>query len=300
MSNAGKMLFSLFMVVIMVSYVLFKSDVVVFDTKKDVYTSVIRASAQRATNEIMDLTDVNSSYDGNLKDIEDIPVDLDALYKFRQTMTRMLNSKEEGSLAGVNNINIPLAGFVTYRYVVGVTYGEDGLYTKEGNTFLLPMGYTMNVSSSGVPAQVNDTIWEFTLGDKIFIDGESYTGGGYILTHDLTGDTFDISSLLDDFKFEDIKDLKNYVVMDCIDRYLDKYSGASFNPIVSNTQEGLDFELGRSKYSKNKMDYTTKSSVIEGPGMFAIVDIYTGNEDEKKLYKRIASFGGAELAERTD
>ena len=83
--------------------------------------------------------------------------------------------------------------------------------------------------------------------------------------------------------------------MDSIDNYLNSYSGASFNPVADNTQEEIEIELGKSKYSSNRGEYNTKSSVIDGPGMFAIVDVYKGSGDNMRLYQRVASFGGSEL-----
>ena len=303
MTNAGKVLFSLFMVVIMVMYIMFRSDVVEFDTRKDRYEEAIQAAAQIATHEIIETSDVNITYDGDKRESQDIPINLDTLYTFRQTVSRILESKKEGSLAGVSNINIPLTGFVTYKYIVGVTYGEDGIDSKAGNTFLLPMGYILEVNSDK-DSRVQG-VWQFTLGNKITIKSNSgeeivYTGEGTELIKDgESGTIIDIRGLLDSYGFSSVEQLRDYVVMDCIDRYLDSYSGASFNPVSYNVGSGLDFEMGKSNYTTDGNSYNTeKSSVIQGPGLFAIIDIYTGSGNDKQLYQRIASFGGSELVER--
>lgn len=288
MSNAGKALFSLFLVITMLTFIVYKADVVVFDTKKDVYVSAIRAASQVATKEIIDVTDVNFIYDGNRREASDISVNLGALDTFRNTLTRILDSKKDGSLVGVTNINVPLTGFVTYKYIIGVTYDD---------TYLLPMGYTYTMTDSTIPADLRDKIWNFTLGDKIYIDNKEYTANGTVLTESITKNDYDIKGFLNKYNFKEMKQFSQYIVMDCIDNYLNEYSGASFNPIVDNTQSQTRFELGKSNYSSNRGEYTKKSSLIEGPGLFAIVDVYTGSGNEQKLYQRIASFGGSELVQ---
>lgn len=288
MSNAGKALFSLFLVITMITFIVYKSDVVVFDTKKDVYVSAIRAASQVATKEIIDVTDVNFIYDGNRREASDISVNLGALDTFRETLTRILDSKKDGSLVGVTNINVPLTGFITYKYIIGVTYDD---------TYLLPMGYTYKMTDSTIPTELRDKVWNFTLGDKVYIDNKEYTASGTVLTESITKNDYDIRAFLNKYNFKELKQFSQYIVMDCIDNYLNEYSGASFNPIADNTQSENRFELGKSNYSSNRNEYTKKSSLIEGPGLFAIVDVYTGSGNEQKLYQRIASFGGSELVQ---
>lgn len=289
MSNAGKALFSLFLVLTMLTYIIYRSDVIVFDTDKDVYTSAIRAAAQVATNEAIDTSDVNNTYDGVLKEASDIPTNIEAINTFKETLMRILESKKDSSLAGVTNINVPLTGFVTYRYILGVTYDD---------TYLMPMGYTYNMNDVAIPTALNGMTWNFTLGNKVTVNSEDYTIQDSSLIKDSDKNIkYDLSSFLDKYGFANLKEFANYVVMSCIDNYLNEYSGASFNPIASNTQSQAQFELGKSNYSSNRLEYTTKSALIEGPGLFAIVDIYTGSGSDQHLYQRIASFGGSELVQ---
>lgn len=289
MSNAGKALFSLFLVLTMLTYIIYRSDVVVFDTDKDVYTSAIRAAAQVATNEAIDTSDINNTYDGALKEASDIPTNIEAINIFKETLMRILDSKKDSSLAGVTNINVPLTGFVTYKYIVGVTYDD---------TYLLPMGYTYNMNDVSIPAPLNGLTWSFTIGNKVTINSEDYTIQGSSLIKDSNKDIrYDLDSFLSKYGFISLKEFANYVVMSCIDSYLNEYSGASFNPIADNTQSETQFGLGKSNYSSNRLEYTTKSALIEGPGLFAIVDIYTGSNKDQHLYQRIASFGGSELVQ---
>ena len=288
MSNAGRVLFTMMMVLVIVSYTISRSNIMVFDTQKDVYESAIRAASQVATKEIIETMDINAGYDGNLREDADVSIDLDALKLFRDTLDRLLDSKNDGNLVGITNINIPLTGFVTYNYIVGVTYKD---------TYLLPMGYTymMEDTVTGIPSVINNTVWNFTLGDKIIINNREYKGEGSVITDILTKQTYDIGGFLAVNGFTKVEELADYVVMDTIDNYLNEYSGASFNPVANNTQVELEIELGKSKYSSGLSEYNTKSSVIDGPGMFAIVDVYKGSGDDMKLYQRVASFGGSEL-----
>lgn len=305
MSNAGKLLFSFFLILTMVTYCLFKSDVIVFDAKKEAYVSSIRAASQVATAEIMDVADVNFIYDGNKREPADISVNLGALDTFRETLTRLLDAKKDGSMTGVTNINVPLTGFITYRYVVGVGYAYDknAEYNRgdEGNgkgyTYLLPAGYTYKMTDPVIPAEIRDKVWEFTLGDKVYIEDRTFIMSGTALTDTISKNDYDIKAFLQKSGFKEAREFAKYIVMDCIDTYLNEYSGASFNPIAENTQTKTEFNLGKSNYSSNREEYTEKSALIDGPGLFAIVDVYKGSGNEQRLYQRIASFGGSELVQ---
>ena len=289
MSNAGKALFSLFLVITMLTYIIYRSDIIVFDTDKETYTSAIRAAAQVATNEAIDTSDINNTYDGALKEASDIPTNLEAISIFKDTLMQLLESKKSSSLEGVTNINVPLTGFVTYEYILGITYDD---------TYLLPMGYTYSMNDVSVPGALNGKVWNFTLGNKVTIDSDDYTIQDSLLIKNSDKDIiYDLSSFLSKYGFKTLKEFANYNVMYCIDTYLNEYSGASFNPIAKNTQSEAQFELGKSNYSSNRLEYTTKSALIEGPGLFAIVDIYTGSGSNQHLYQRIASFGGSELVQ---
>ena len=289
LSTIGKWLFSLFLLLTMLVYIVYSSDIIVFDTKKDVYVSAIRAASQVATTEILNTQDVNHTYDGNRREPEDIAINLDSLNEFRDILTRILDSKKDGSLTGVTNINIPLSGAVTYDYIVGITYD---------NSYLLPAGYTYKMIDATVPSALRNKIWNFTLGDNVYIDNEEYRIDDTKLIKKSDNSEYDLSSFLTTYNFETLGEFSDYIVMDCINNYLVEYSGASFSKIAENTQTSLSFELEKSKYSSNKGEYNTDSGVIDGPGLFAIVDVYTGDGSNQHLYQRIASFGGSELTER--
>lgn len=289
MGNISKWVFSLLLVLTMIVYIVYSTDVIVFDTKKDVYVSAIRTASQVATTEILNTQDVNYTYDGNRREPEDIAINLDSLNEFKNTLIRILDSKKDGSLTGVTNISIPLSGAVTYDYIVGITYD---------NSYLLPVGYTYKMIDATVPTELRNKVWNFTLGNNVYIDGDEYRIDGTKLINKDNTLEFELSNFLDTYNFENLEEFSDYIVMDCINTYLVEYCGASFSEIANNTQTSLTFELEKSKYSSNRGEYNTDSGVIDGPGLFAIVDVYTGEGSNQHLYQRIASFGGSELIER--
>lgn len=303
MSGLAKGLFVFLILVVALSYIVYRQDVTVIDTKKDAYISTIRAASQVATREIMNVMDVNFIYDGTKREAKDIPIDMNALKSFNRTLDRILQTQKDGKLKDVSRLNIVMTGFVTYDYVVGVVY-EGGVLLDDDQVFsgsyLMPGDYSVHVVSPQLPSEINDKIWQFTLGDKVIIGNTDYILDGNFIKLNITDAGTDISSFLSSVGFLTGKDLANYVVMSKIDEYLNNYSGASFNKVASNIGSSILINLGKTNYSENKTNYTTKASVISGPGMFAIVDVYTGKAGNESLYERIASFGGSELRELSE
>lgn len=345
MGNPGKMLLSFFFLLTVVMHIVFSSDVRVIDTKKEAYNEAIRAASQLATLNIIDTANINNLYDGERKDEVDININFETLDLFRSTLDRLLNTGKVGVLESVSNINIPLVGFVTYDYIIGVTYGEASIdavtlksigYTYDQymnadtatraaiekklraitGQYLLPMGYTMYISS-GVDSSISNRIWRFTLGDSIYIPNSTaltvYNGttgeidetryimsGTKIYAADSKGNmdtskSYDLSGILNKAGFTSVEQLSEYVVMQSVNRYLNSYTGTAFNKTAYNTGSELEFDLDTVKHSKNKNDYSEQSGVIDGPGLFAVVDVYKGTGSNMHLYERIASFGGSEL-----
>lgn len=349
MANPGKTLFSLFFVLTVLMYIVYSSDVTVVDSHKEEYNDAIRAASQIATLNIIDTTDINKLYDGDHNESSDLPINFEALDEFRSTLSRLLEDKKSSSLENISNINIPLVGFVTYEYVIGVTYGEA---YKDANTlkslgysyeeylalpddarlavdkqmrsmrgqYLLPVGYTLYVPDGGsIDSNIAGRTWRFTLGKTIYIpdspgvasynarDGRitetRYTADGTKLYKTdpngviISTDYYDIGMYLRTLGFNTVEELANAVVMQSINNYLNAYTGVGFNKTVDNTQMGLEFNLGQSNYSSKKGSYTSNSAVIEGPGLFAVIDLYSGSGTDMRLYERMASFGGSELVQ---
>lgn len=291
MNAIGKFFIAAMILNIIVAFIMFRSDDVVIQTKKQSYEDAIRAAANVATKELIDLQDINIIYDGDKREPMDITIDFDSLDRFRVEMERICATQADGTLKGVSRINMPLAGFVSYRYILGVTFDDK---------YLPPMAYTYYMNSPVIDEAFRDKIWEFTLGDKVIIENNEYFCKGTTLITRDESEVYDFTIFLSTFGFPDMKSFAQYVVMSRIDEYLNTYSSASFNKIADDVQAGVAFNLGKTNYSAGRQDYSQKSSVIEGPGVFAVVDVYTGSGDTDKLYERLVSFGGSELTVRED
>ena len=369
MTSIGKALFSIFLVLIAATFIIYHSDAHVIDTNKETYQEAIQSASQLATAGLIDTSAVNNLYDGVRTEDADLPINYDTLETFRSNLSRLLESKRGNALGNVSNINIPMVGFVTYDYILGVTYGDEyktssalaklqdsiksedylnkSLYEQYNltmdnrGTYLIPMGYTYYSESVNGASNLSNKVWYFTLGDIIYVtdpanaklndkdttkidvnkqtyvvySDDSIGSNGCtlvkldsitksIIDTDKDGkpdsDTiFDISSYIRSIGFNKISELKEWVLMTSINEYLTMYSGSSFNRTSDNTGRGLEFSLSASKYSADKNDFVSNSSVITGPGMFAIVDLYSGSGSNQRLFDRVASFGGSELVKRT-
>lgn len=305
MVNAGKMIFTFLIFVTALCYVAFRIDATVFDTNKSNYVNAIESATQVATMQLIDTTDVNTFYDGNLRDVSDIPIDHRALNVFRETMERVIESTDQEGVAGITNINIPLAGFITYDYIVGITYT---------NQYLIPHGYTYEMDSSLVDSRYHGT-WNFTLGNIMSITAADGTKKYYSLSdrgslgamdpgmvNTIKLEPENIEGIANAFLtangFATAEQFSDYIVMATINDYLTTYAGADFNNTARHTGTAIDFELGKTKFSTDMVDYTLESGVIDGPGIFSIVDVYTGSDKDIRLYERVASLGGCELVEK--
>lgn len=199
-------------------------------------------------------------------------------------------------------------------------------------TYLLPMGYTYYVDKGAGLDKLEEKLWRFTLGEIVYITDVTnmtdtmytiYHGGcnkaehngdklesGHSYLHLVNSNDFqysdeapssgmpifiDITEYLNKLGFNTLEQLRDYIVMSTINNYLTNYSGVGFNNTTGNINQSLKFDLSLSDHSSNKKDYTRGSTVIDGPGMFAIVDIYQGDTENSRTYQRIASFGSSEL-----
>lgn len=291
MNVVSKFLIAAMILNIVILFIMYRSDSIVIETKKESYSNAIRAATTVATKQLIDLSDINIIYDGDKREPMDITIDFDSLDRFREQMARVCATQSDGTLKGVSRINIPLTGFVSYRYILGVTYDDR---------YLPPMGYTYYMNAAQLPAEFKNKTWEFTLGNKVIVDGNEWFIDGTTLKNREGTDTKDFKAFLAAFGFLDLKQFSQYIVMSRIDEYLNTYSSASFNKVAEDIQAGVAFNLGKTNYSNNRQDYTQKSAVIEGPGVFAVVDVYKGTEEKQQLYEHVVSFGGSELRVRED
>lgn len=352
MTNAGKMMFSMLTLVLMISYVIIRLNGNALDTSKSSYGDIIQSTSQIAVSKLIDTSDINMTYDGSIRDEGDIPIDFDILGEYRDTLKRLLASNKTLITDSISNINIPLVGYITYDYIIGVTYGEaynqvinlddagitfdeyidmtdydKYIATKDlRGQYLLPSGYTYYMGNktenlySELPSELTNKIWRFTLGNVIYISNNDIVSNAEYsneikckIYKDKEGENrlieidpvsnkekedsreFDITGFIQKSGFKTIENLKNYVVMTSINQYLEAYSGAGFSTIADNTGTSISIDLSTSEDKEDNL----QTSVINGPGLFAIIDVYKSNGSTYKLFDRVASFGASELVRKS-
>ncbi len=381
MSNPAKALFSILLVVISIVFIVYCSDRFVIDTHKDTYEDALQSVTQAATLSMIDTKNINNLYDGGRRESSDIPIDYTSLDYFRENIDQQLATNKAGVLGKVSNINIPLVGYISYDYIFGVTYGESynsaialanqgttatDYFSQDINsrnnknrhgTYLLPMGYVHYATGSDASlAELNNSIFRFTLGDTIFVnkgtmneitdasgkksieknetayiiynsgcsvcdaaysdtsngcylhkinptDNKLWHNNGELIpgttNTDIMPDIINIEDYIKSLKFDSISQLRDYIVMSTINNYLTQYSSRGFSNTADNIATSLNISLNLSDYSSGKGEYTRGSTVIDGPGMFAIIDLFEGSKDEEHSVQRLASFGSSELARTT-
>jgi hypothetical protein len=157
-----------------------------------------------------------------------------------------------------------------------------------------------NVTGSG-----KDGLWRTTLGDRVFISNIEYEASGTDLSvRRVTYDPWTMRPIFGGWEsvsglstkgFVTARQYVRYLTMQTINNYVNQFSSADYNNTAAMTDTTVSFNIGHSNYSSNFGDYQNASAVIEGPGMYAIIDVYDGTGSELRLYERVASFGGSEL-----
>ena len=157
----------------------------------------------------------------------------------------------------------------------------------DGNV-AIPIAYSYTSEEEGLQ-------YEFTLGNKVFV--YPISGGEeevYFINNADPNPTG--TKNLPEYKFhEDMtnEQFRNFILMTRINEYLTAFYSDDVNVVAINQGSGLQFNLGLSDYAAEDSSVITKlSSVIDGPGFFAVVD---QNSAELDQVVRILSFGGAEL-----
>lgn len=279
MESAAKAIFTVLVVVTVLTYIFIKTDNITFYNKKENNMSALTAATQIAVNELIDKNNHNNIYEEN-RNSNDIPMDfVNSKNMLITEITRIIKNQKNRGMNNISNINIPLVGFVTYRYVTAITHD---------NIPMTPVGYTYQLQDG--------TILEFTLGEKVYIGDDVYNIDENNLNNEDGSIYRDLRVQVSSAGFDNLEQMSQYVVMERINQYINSYSNSKLNRIIQNTDMGVEYKLGKSKYSRKKGEYNfDKASVIEAPGMFCIIDYYEGSNEKNKQYKRIAAFGGSEL-----
>lgn len=281
MSHLTKGVFIMLIIVITTLYCVNRINLRQEENRKDIYENAVRMASQYATMNLIQTKDINSFFDGNDGDGLNIDIDYSAIGKCRDGLDLYMKSRMNTLHSGISNINIPLVGIVGFESVCGELY--DG-------TKLLPMVYYGGKTSNFTDASLNNKIIRFTVGNTVFIKDKEYRIGiGDKIIDTETGNEIDCSAYLNSLGFKSMYDLKNDVVMKTINKFISMYCGnEDTNKTTQNLGYGYDVYLGSSN--------STNPSAIEGLGVFAVVDVYSGNKlDRDTRFIRTITFGGAEL-----
>lgn len=296
MGGAGKFIAFMLIVVNLLTYSAYKLNNMMYRNDKELYEEAISSASQIAALDLIETDiDINDLYDGNASVGLSGDIKFNAIDIFKNTLYNNIEMKI-GNRVGAGSMNVPLVGIVAHDYVVGEN--ESGLTYP-------PLTYSYYNSQTVVPVEIRSKLWEFNLGNEtVKIDGTimdiDSTGKYVSYTDETTGVTtqYNLSSLLSTSGYNTIWDLRDYVVMSKINLLLDMSTDRASSKISQELGQGLEFDLATSNYSSDKKVYNSNSSVINGPGIFAVVDLYKGSGSKLYRYDRIASFGGSELSEK--
>lgn len=221
----------------------------------------LRVATQDATADMIDKNHMMDGIegDGNFK------IDLNAAEtRFLKSFKCNIGSCVDASR--VNSMNIPLSGYVGYKYIVGRL--TDG-------TITFPFSYVHTI---------DDQIYNFTLGETVYV------------TDALTGVETEkkMSDFAENHFHSDIsnKDFRTITIMQTISEFLSVFGSNPANLMVQNAGTGMTFTLGGVDYTNSDPSQLVEfSAVIDGPGYFAVTDMY-----DPQLGGRIrtVTFGGAE------
>lgn len=264
MNHIGKVVIGLISCVMILCLMTARTKTVTNGWVEDELSYALRVASQDATAVLID---ENHSLDGNTIDAENISVDLDrALKQFEKSFAQNVGSHLNPD--AISNMNIPLVGYVGYRFIFGHTY--DG-----GSTF--PYAYTY---------VKNGTMYSFTLNDDTV----------YVSVGNGPEEEKKISDFTEHF-FSPVmtnKEFRTHTVMNAISNFLTIYNGADISLVAQNMGASIQFELGRADFSGGDPAVMTEfAAVIDGPGFFAVTDMM--DPQISGIPVRTFTFGGSEL-----
>lgn len=264
MNNIGKALCAILSCLIIMGIMTSRTKMVTNEWAEDELTYALRVATQDATSVLMD---ENHTLDGNTDDMENIQVDLQrSLNQFQSSFHHNVGSYLNE--VDITNMNIPLVGYVGYRYITGQLY--DGSAT-------MPFAYSY----------VKDgNVYNFTLGDTVY------------RLNDTDETEFNLKTMSEHFFNAEQTNLqfRDFVVMSAISKYLTIYNTKDYSIVAQNAGSGLTFELGASDYAGDPSVMTEFSAVIDGPGFFAVTDMM--HSQTTGVPVRTFTFGGSELVSK--
>lgn len=262
MSTILKPVITAMAVLIAVTMILTRTDVVTNHWSNDELDYALRTATQDATAVMFD----NDYMFGMDEEVSDFTVDLEkASNQFKESFFDNIGSTITENV--VNEMNVSLSGFAGYRYIYAV-YGT-GQST-------IPYGYTY---------YADNKMYEFTLGDKVFVTDLTTMDESELNIKDLNEHYFDSELTNENFRI--------VTIMTSINKFLNLFYSDNANIIAHNAGTGLEFNLGAVDYSVDDATVMEKmSSIIDGPSFFAVVDAY---DTHTECMYRLFSLGAAEL-----
>ncbi|WP_281692851.1 hypothetical protein [Agathobaculum desmolans] len=250
------------MVLMMMNLTLGRVCLVTNDRAEDEVSYALKTATQDATAVLIDQ---NHMMDGNEMDAGNFKINLDdADAQFKDSFARNVGAFV--SPVTVTSMNIPLTGYVGYRYVYG--HMADGTAT-------FPYAYT---------TVKDDKVYGFTMGDAITVTNSSGGQESEVM----------LSALPEYFFHAEIKnaDFRTITIMETISDFLTQFNATGNNLMMINAGSGLMFQLGGVDFTNGDPSQLVNfSAVIDGPGYFAITDFFDPQLDKQV---RTFTFGGAE------
>ena len=147
-----------------------------------------------------------------------------------------------------------------------------------------------NLKSSAYTTYKDGKLYEFTLGDKVFITDTTTGNESATLLSGMPEHFFSPTITNENFQ--------RITVMKSINEYLNLFYSDEQNITAHNTGSGIDFELGLVDYAIDDPSVMNKlSAIIDGPGFFAVVDCFDTTMNQPY---RLFSIGGSELKLKQD
>ena len=268
MNTILKPVISVLLIMIAVSMLFLRTNTVTEKWSEGELDYALRTATQDATAVLID----NSHIFGMDEEAMDFTIDIEkATNQFRESFFKNIGSAINQEF--INEMHVSLSGYVGYRYI----YAQY----PDGDT-MLPFPYAHHHNDG--------KLYEFTLGEKIFVTDLNTGDETTILMTDLSEHFFSSDMTNEEFR--------EMTIMSTINNFLSVSYSDKANTTAYNAGSGMEFNLGIVDYAANDPSVMTKlSAVIDGPGFFAVIDYMDTHVNQ---LSRIVSFGGAELVLREE
>lgn len=262
MGSIVKPVITCLLTIMAVTIILTRTDTVTNQWANDELDYALRVATQDATAVMMS----DNYIFGEDEESGDFGIDLQkATNQFKSSFYANIGSTM--TEVSVNDMVISLSGYIGYRNIYAI-YGSG-----------------QPAAAFSYTHAANNKIYEFTLGDKVYVTDRSTAAETITYLSDYSEHFFDANLTNENFR--------QITVMRAINEYLTLFYSDSQNITAKNAGSGVEFDLGLIDYAENDPSVMTKlSSVIDGPGIFAVVDCM---DVATRQPVRILSLGAAEF-----